>query len=102
MATVDVLTFICVSEDTFERSVAYTFLARVADELVKQGLQVSGYHNSRRWCANCCCLVQEQAKVCGPYALRLEFGSKLSELLREYSATDRVTALASQVRQPHA
>lgn len=41
VATVDLLTFICVSENTFERKVAYNFLDRVADELVKSGLQVS-------------------------------------------------------------
>lgn len=41
MATVGLLTFICVSDDAFERKIAYDFLARVADELVKVGLQVS-------------------------------------------------------------
>lgn len=35
--------------------------------------------------------------MCGPYALRIEFSSRLSELLKEYSATDRVTALSTQV-----
>ena len=43
MATVDALTFICVSEDMFERGVAYSFLARVVDELVKDGLQVRSH-----------------------------------------------------------
>ena len=63
MATVGVLTFICVSEDTFERGVAYTFLGRVADELVKDGLQVrTGEAGSRDrsvgWCPDCCCRIE--------------------------------------------
>ena len=42
-------------------------------------------------------LLQERASVCAPYAIRLEFSSKLSELMKQYSATDRVTALSTQV-----
>ena len=40
VSTIHLLTFICVTEDTFARGVAYTFLARVAEELVKADLQV--------------------------------------------------------------
>lgn len=35
--------------------------------------------------------------MCTPYGIRLEFSSKLSELMKQYSATDRVTALSTQV-----
>lgn len=80
VSTVGLLTFICVSENTFERKVAYTFLDRVSNELVKAGLQGT-------------------ANVCTPYGIRLEFSSKLSELMKQYSATDRVTALSTQVKE---
>ena len=42
VATAGLLTFICVSENTFERKVAYNFLDRVADELVAGGQCVMG------------------------------------------------------------
>ncbi|CAI8034134.1 Vesicle-associated membrane protein 7 [Geodia barretti] len=80
VSTVRLLTLICVTEDTFERGVAYCFLSRVYDELSSAGLL-------------------EKANTCGPYAIRTEFGPKLGELMREFSSADKVTVLQSQVKE---
>lgn len=80
VATIHQLTFVCVTEETFDRNIAYTFLMKVAEELKEKGLQ-------------------DKANVCGPYALRLEFSSWLAKLMIDHSSNDRITQLSSQVKE---
>lgn len=80
VATIGQLTFVCVTEETFDRYVAYTFLMKVAEELQEEGFQ-------------------EKANVCGPYALRLEFSPRLAKLMINHSSNDRITQLSSQVKE---
>ena len=42
---------------------------------------------------------QEKANVCGPYALRLEFSSRLAKIMINHSSNDRITQLSSQVKE---
>ena len=95
VSTVRLLTLICVTEDTFERGVAYCFLSRVYDELSSAGLLVIQMTSLSIHIT--VCLPQEKANTCGPYAIRTEFGPKLGELMREFSSADKVTVLQSQV-----
>ena len=73
------LTFLCVTEATFERAAAYNFLAEVQRRLRSDRLE-------------------DQARVAGPYAMRATFAPTLRELVERYSRTDTVTNLQEKVR----
>ena len=78
VANISYLTYLCVTEKTFDRNVAYRFLGQVSEELRRSGLR-------------------EKAQVCGPFAMRIDFSTKLAELMCNNSSADRITALSAQV-----
>ena len=80
VANISYLTYLCVTEKTFERNVAYRFLGQVSEELRRSGLR-------------------EKAQVCGPFAMRIDFNTRLAELMSNNSSADRITALSSHVNE---
>ena len=74
----DGLSFICVTEATFDRNVAYGYLFELQRQLVSSRLE-------------------SRAAIAGPYALRREFSSVLESFMHRYSSSDHLTTLQSQV-----
>lgn len=72
------LSFICVTEATFDRNVAYAYLFELQRQLASARLE-------------------QRAAIAGPYALRRDFSGVVESLMHRYSSSDHLTSLQTQV-----
>lgn len=72
------LTFLCVTEAVFDRAIAFAFLRKLQSELVAARLS-------------------QRAEIAGPYGLKKEFEATLEQLLQEFSSSDHLERLQSNV-----
>ena len=70
----DGLRYLCVADGIFDRQIAFGLLREMERQLISAGLK-------------------ERAYYVGPYALRQEFGNRISPLLEQYSFDDKMSRL---------
>lgn len=76
----DGLRYVCVTDKTFDRQIAFSFLKELERQLHVTGLR-------------------DRANDVGPYALRQEFGSTMNTQLKKYSSGDQLTQLQDRVSE---